>query len=154
MTLKPIYRLVLLLLLTACSDGTSFVSVMELPGEKFSRGQSLEFDFDQADTQTTHRIELVIRHRPDFDYETLRFEVRTISPLRKYWIDTIDISLVDSNGKNWEGVDRTTHIDLGVTYRQSVRFEAAGQYNMRIKYLNDIDSLTRLMAIGLIVEKE
>lgn len=152
MTPKWIYITALTLLLTACGN-EGFVSVIELPGERFDKAKSIEFDFEQTDTQEPHKIELIIRHRPDFEYRTIRLEVRTISPLRKYWTDTVDIPLTSDNGQ-WRGVDRDTHIDQAVIYRKGVQFETAGQYNIRIRHLNETDSLSHLMAIGLIVEKE
>lgn len=149
--------LLLIALITLVSCGTphsSTLSVLDFEKREWNIDEWVEFDFRQTDTINPHRIDFLIRHTPNIKWQAMQLEVRTINPAKKFWCDTIIVRFTDNNEK-WLGRERSTHIDLDLEYRNSVRFNRSGNYNIRIRRLNpDTSAVEGIKAIGLKIETD
>lgn len=138
------------LLFVSCGNSTNFVSMLEMPHGTWYSSEYVEFDFLQTDTTSNHKIELILRHQSDFKYNSMLLEVRTVNPLKQYWCDTVNIQLADATGR-WLGQDMRNWSDLGVIYRNGVKFSRAGDYNIRLRHLTPRDSLEGIVSVGIII---
>lgn len=142
------------LFLVSCSSGVAFVSVFDMPRDRvWSRQERVEFLFTPTDTLSEHRIDLILRHGRDFRFGELMLEITTRTPELLYWTDTVKLKLTDANNE-WVGRNFDTHYDFGINYRRAVKFETEGEYVIKIKHLEPKDSLSGVMALGLIIEKD
>lgn len=151
--MKPATIIATLLLLTSCISSVSFVSVLDMPKGEWQSNEYAEFNFTQHDTTASHRIELIVRHTPDFEWRDLQLEIRTVNPENLFWCDTINVTLTDTVGR-WLGKDMTAHVDFAVEYRRAVIFTRKGEYNIRIRRIAPSQDIEGIKAIGVIIEKD
>lgn len=151
---RALMGMMLLLLLNSCAErNPDFVSMLDIKRHALYKNEFVEINHNNKDTTRQRKIELIMRHSADFKYNSLLFEIRTISPKRLYWCDTINIALTDHSGK-WRGRNMTNWYDIGIVYRNNIILKDTGDYNIRLRYLNPVDSVDKLISLGIIIENE
>lgn len=139
-----------------CSDQVVYQSDQEVPGGAWLRSWRPAFEFDVADTVSTHDVYLDIRHTGDYPYSNLYTFISLKGPDGRVTTDTVECTLADAEGR-WYGKGTgfifSDRHQANVLYKYRERFPRKGRYAFTIEQAMRTDTLSGVIDVGVSVER-
>lgn len=132
---------------TSCDSKRVFDSSEAIPGGIWSTSNTVEFEFDLADTVALHNLYLNIRNGEEYPYSNLYLFVELEFPNGKKSVDTVDCPLADAQGR-WYGSGLGRIYDQRILYRSRVQFPLSGHYRVEIKQAMRENELKGIHDVG------
>lgn len=143
--------ILILLCLGACAPGhNSYSHFTVLPSAGWAYNDTITFTPDFADSVTTGRIALALRHSATYPYANIWLEVSSPgSPLDGVpaICDTLNVRLCDPKGR-WLG--RGTGVSFQLCDTLPRRYTLADSVPVRLRHIMRVDTLLDIEQVGLI----
>ncbi len=123
--------LVLILGLTACDSSIEFISFQSVKNAIWKAKDTLNFEFQVADTLKPKNLFLHIRNSNSYAFSNLYVITQLQFPDNKVVIDTLQYEMADKNGKLLgSGMSSTKESKL--FYKEQKIFPTTGSYRVKI----------------------
>jgi gliding motility-associated lipoprotein GldH len=146
------YFVVLMSLLTACTENVIFDSSKEIPGGGWKSTDIVKFAVPIIDTLQPCNVYFNVRNKTDYGFSNLFLFMKTFYPNGKISIDTIECLLADNEGK-WLGRRRNGRVDNRILFRKSIRFTMRGNYSFEFEQAMRTEELSGIENFGIRIEK-
>lgn len=130
----------------ACGETPILEKTYTLSSGAWSYDQSFDFPISVEDNKTKYRLELLLTHADDYDYQNIYTRIKTDFPNGKSATDTVSIQLSNKYGQ-WFGVCRSGDCSYRVVLKDSFNFVEPGEHNLNLEqysrspYLEGVDEL-------------
>jgi gliding motility-associated lipoprotein GldH len=114
---------------------------------------TMKFDFEIADTIDTYSMLLDVKHEADYGFQNLYVKMLTTFPSGKNQSQVLSLELAGASGV-WLGKCASNKCKLTIPLRQTVKFPEAGNYTLAIEQFMRQDSLPKIYAMKLKIEKD
>jgi gliding motility-associated lipoprotein GldH len=140
----------LLIFAVACSEKETiaFEKTYELPKSEWAYADSLNFEFDIADTTKLYDIVLDIRHTTDFPFQNLYTNIALKFPKGERSQQVVNIDLADNTGK-WHGEGTGDTRLYAVNIQTSAFFNQMGKHRYTLQQFMRTDILRGVKSISL-----
>lgn len=144
------------MLLAGCADHVVYQAAVPVDQEGWHRSFKPEFNFDVADTLTSHHLYIDIRHTGDYPYSDLHLFVDLTGPGGRHARDTVQCLLADPTGR-WHGKGQgfifADRYDAHVLYKMNNRFPAAGRYTVKLEQAMRTEQIEGVLDVGISLER-
>ncbi len=148
--------IVLLVLVTGCTDRVVYQSDIPIPAGSWNRDLRPEFSFEVMDTVNRHDLYIDIRHTGDYPFQDLFLFVDLSGPDGRHLRDTVECLLADPGGR-WYGKGQgfifADRIQAHVLYKMRNRFPASGRYTVQLEQAMRTEELKGVLDVGISVER-
>jgi len=150
-----VFLSLMLLLLTACTDGILVQMNASAPAEGWPRNWTPSFDFEIADTVETYNTFIDVRHTGDYPYSNLYLFMKLEHEGSVLSVDTVECPLAAPDGK-WYGKGlgfiHEERFDAHILYRLNRKFPKPGKYTMTLEQGMRRETLEGILNVGISVE--
>ena len=121
---------------------------------QWHNSDTLNFDFDIADTMALYDLVLTVKHRTDYSFQNIYTQISTKFPSGERPKQLINVDLADNTGKwNGEGSGKTRTYDIDI--QQNAFFNQSGKYTITLEQFMRTEALAGVESIALrVVDKE
>ncbi|MCF8236991.1 MAG: gliding motility lipoprotein GldH [Saprospiraceae bacterium] len=138
-------------LFAACGKPTILDQEFELPESGWTYADSLQWNFEVADTNAIYDLLLTIEHGTDFRYQNCYVRFHTLFPQGQHLTETVSLELQTQVGQ-WLGDCGSTDCDLTIPIQQNAFFNQPGKYAIRMEQYMRQDSLPGIESFNLRIE--
>ncbi len=153
----PLIALALLIafLLSACKkERILFEKDYTCPNATWQHSDTLNFEFDIADTMALYDIVLTIKHRTDYKYQNIYTQIFTKFPSGERPNQQVNVDLADNTGK-WNGTGSGKTRTYDVDIQQNAFFNKAGKYVITLEQFMRTEALAGIENVALrLVDKQ
>lgn len=137
-------------LFSACSSRPVYDEKVTLPENGWNKDSAIVFKPRIKEAKKPYNIELTVDNNIDYNYQNLWLKYWVVGPEKKAITDSVNIFLVNKNGKwigDFSGGIHNRHVIL----RRGVGFANAGQYEFQFIQWMRKKRLQGIKEIGLII---
>lgn len=143
--------LLLSLLLIGCGPNFVYEHDYEIGDAGWAHDQPLRFAFEVSDTQQLYNLHLLLGHTPDFGYQNMYVQIRTIFPDGQEQEEAVSLEIADKFGR-WLGRCRSNSCDLPIIIQQKAYFNQIGEHRIEIGQWTRETSLKAIQSLGFKLE--
>ena len=134
-------------------ENVVFEKKYDLKNGQWTYADTLDFDFDIADTTEIYDIVLTIKHTPQYPMQNIYTHIYTKFPSGERVKQQLNIDLADNTGK-WEGDCSGSECDFEIPIQPNAFFNASGRHTITLEQYMRVESLAGINSIALkIVDK-
>ena len=121
---------------------------------QWHNSDTLNFDFNIADTMALYDLVLTVKHRTDYSFQNIYTQISTKFPSGERPKQLINVDLADNTGKwNGEGSGKTRTYDIDI--QQNAFFNQSGKYTITLEQFMRTEALAGVESVALrVVDKE
>lgn len=154
------FSCILSVILFISCDGNRVFDEYATVGKTWDKNTSLTFKFQQPDTINRYDLFVNVRNTNEYEFRNLFLIVNMNFPNGNVVSDTLEYEMAAPNGE-WLGTGFTTTKESKLWYKQNVRFQHEGTYEVAIQQamrkINEPDgvqSLKGISEVGFRIEKK
>ena len=156
---KLILFLLVVVVLAGCGEDYIYQDSHPFAQAGWTYADSLQFDFEIADTSKRYNLLLTIHHTPDYPYENLYVKFATIFPKGQAALhgsnrveQITSLQLARKEG-SWLGQCSSEECELTIPIQTNTWFPNPGQYSLHIAQYMRQDSLVDVKAIDFAIQE-
>lgn len=138
---------------SACGPYYFYDEQFTIDDAKWVYADTIEFNFDIADTIATYDLMLDVDHSTSYAYQNIYVKIFTTFPDGTRLQQEVPIDFADSKGA-WYGKCGSTMCNLRVMLQEGAHFDQIGRHQLRILQFMRIDPLPGIRAIALKLDKK
>jgi gliding motility-associated lipoprotein GldH len=140
------------LITTSCDSTRIYDEYAEIGEQGWAKDDAKNFEFNINDTTTFYNVIINVRNSSEYRYKNLYLFVEMTSPSNKFFIDTVEITLADNQGK-WLGSGIGNIWQNRLNLIEKAKLLEAGTYRVKVSQGMRHDTLKSLSDVGIRVEK-
>jgi gliding motility-associated lipoprotein GldH len=140
-----------LLLLSACKNGSVFSEKIPLVAENWAIDDNISFQFEINEIEKSYNVFIELDIYDDFLTNNLWLFISTESPSGINQTDTVMFYVADLKGK-WYGRKKGKIVSNKFLYKSMIKFPEKGQYGLRIRHGMRENDLPKVESIGIEIE--
>ena len=146
-------------LFSSCEEEYLFQESHPFAEAGWTYADSLQFDFEIADTSKRYNLTLTVHHSPDYPSENLYVQFATIFPKgqealngRNRTEQVTSLTLAQKDGR-WLGKCTSKACVLKIPIQTNTWFPDPGSYSLHVAQYMRMDSLTGIKAIDFAIQE-
>ncbi|MBI5916993.1 MAG: gliding motility lipoprotein GldH [Bacteroidetes bacterium] len=140
------------LLLTNCGQDYFFEKKIDIPGQSWTYGNLLEFEFEVADTTKTYAILLDVTHAGDFGFQNCYVQISTRFPSGEEKKQPVSLELAAQTGI-WNGECSGSFCTVEIPLQGKARFRETGRHSIVVEQFMRQDPLPGIKSISLKIKQ-
>lgn len=145
------WLLVAVTLSTACQDDNIYQHYIKIPNQVWSQYNKVYFKVKITAPIQAANVYLAVRYNPVLPYESLKLNVRTITPSKLSQTNIYTFPLHKITDSNYSGFQ--TLADKNNILATNISFLEKGTYYYEVQHLMKVNQLPLIEDVGLIVKK-
>lgn len=141
-----------LLSLTACGPSYIFEETKVIAENGWSYTDSLNFDFEIADTSTIYDLHLILDHKDDFASQNTYIRLKLRFPDGKRTDEQLSLQMADEFGV-WLGDCRGENCSLDIPIQTGAYFSQSGSYQLTVEQFSREELLPGITALTFALEE-
>ncbi len=121
-----------ILLLSACSEGFLYQKTLEVPEEGWTYQDTLEFNFNIADTSLFYALFLDVEHAGNYGFQNLYVQFHTTFPSGKTETKLVSLELAAATGV-WNGRCKGNDCTVEIPLQARAHFVEAGPHRLAVE---------------------
>ena len=150
--IKAILLLSIPILLASCGKNYLYQKEININPQGWSYQDSLNFEFNIADTSTVYNIILEIEHTTEYRFQNLYVQIHTKLPNGERNTQTLSLELAAKSGM-WKGDCNAETCLTTIPLQEQIFFQKTGKYQITIEQFMRINPLKNVRKIALKIEK-
>lgn len=145
-----------------------YLEAYDFPDATWASDEAVVFTFHPLPDATSPTqgdwIDILVQHRPDFNYADLLLEIKGVSPDKQFWLDTIAIPLAEKitnptrreagDEYRWSGRRFSNHYEVVRRYREGIRYrnddDGSNEYAVSIRQITGESILEGIYSVGIV----
>ena len=147
--ISPFLFLIGLLFLAACGkEKVVFEKNYDLKNEQWTYADTLNFDFQIADTMAIYDLVLNVKHGSNYPMQNIYTNIYTQFPSGERIKQLLNVNLADNTGK-WEGKCSSNTCNFEVKIQENAFFNAIGKHTIKLEQYMRVESLAGVKSVSL-----
>ena len=135
-------------ILLSCEPQPFYEEKIELGTDGWATETPLSFKTEIQDTAIIYNLELVIEHTPDYRYQNIYLNIKTLFPHQDSREERLSIDLADKKGK-WIGKCNSKSCKCKVYLLDNFKFPTPGNYGFELSQDTREETLTNIRSLTL-----
>lgn len=140
------------LLLTNCRQNYFFEKTIDIPGQSWTYGNPLKFEFEVTDTTKTYAILLDVTHAGDFGFQNCYVQITTRFPSGEEKKQPVSLELAAQTGI-WNGKCSGNFCTVEIPLQGKARFKSAGTHSITVEQFMRVNPLSDIKSISLKIKQ-
>jgi gliding motility-associated lipoprotein GldH len=149
---KTISLFVLSALLVSCGPKVVYQKEYLIKNENWLYNDTLNFDFEIADTNKLYDIWFDIQHKENFAFQNIYLNIFTLLTQEKRAKQLLSIELCDPAGK-WFGKKSDKSVNYQLKIQENAFFDKIGKYQITLEQFMRTDTIRGIQKIGIRIEE-
>ena len=152
--ISPFLIVISSLFFAACGkEKVVFEKNYDLKNEQWTYADTLNFDFDIADTMAIYDLVLNVKHGSNYPMQNIYTNIYTQFPSGERIKQLLNVNLADNTGK-WEGNCSGNTCNFEVKIQENAFFNALGKHIITIEQFMRVEALVGVKSVSLkVVDK-
>jgi gliding motility-associated lipoprotein GldH len=133
-----------------CQPSPYYSNDLIIDDGSWDQADELVGTFEIVDTVSRYNLYLDLDHSTDYRYENIYLQIETQFPHKDPVTQVLPIDIANKKGQ-WYGKCGSKSCKLRVVLRDKTKFEALGNYQIKISQHSREDQLTGVNAVELLV---